>query len=102
MGETAANSICCPVRQLVTQISNQECLLPSGACCVQMDFWYGKKREYIPMKDLLAACFPHMWNDMSQRVTGATETSQKISHRSQHWMWDFSVVSLFTCALSSP
>lgn len=37
MGETAVSSICCPARQLVTRIS-QECLLPSGACHVQLDF----------------------------------------------------------------
>lgn len=54
-----------------------------------------KKRGYIPIKELPAAWFPEMWNEMQ----GGTETSQEMSCHFQRRMWDFSVVSLFACTL---
>lgn len=56
-----------------------------------------KERIHL-IKELLVASFPQMWNEMQ----GGTETSEEISPHSQCCMWDFSVVSLFACALSKP
>jgi len=102
VGETAVGSLCSPARQLVTQISSQERLLPPGSGHAQLDFGMEKGQMHPCERPPCCSFSSRVERDVSRRVRGAAEPSQEISHRSEHWMWDFSVLSLFACALWSP
>lgn len=66
--------------------------LPS-AWAVLMDLGV-EKAEFVPGKNLLAACFSQTWSEMCQGGQGQRQRVPRVSRHSQHWRWEFSCFSL--------